>query len=156
MLPVGLDRHTPSILTAADSVSLSPAPTLGLYQGLRKAESSLLCQLRTERIGLRAFLSQRKVPGFESATCQRCFLSEETPFHIICECPSVSSISRTQLSSAIGEEVTFWTKEKLRQALSDKGLSRVILRWFLQTNRLPEYRLAVSLSNGGSLNSEEE
>ena len=36
---------------------------LARYQGLRKHESSLLIQVRTGKVGLRAFLFEKKVPG---------------------------------------------------------------------------------------------
>ena len=42
---------------------------LKLHEGLRKAESTLLTQARTGRIGLAQFLYTRKVLGFYTATC---------------------------------------------------------------------------------------
>jgi hypothetical protein len=42
---------------------------LKLHEGLRKAESALLTQARTGRIGLAKFLYRRSVPGFTTATC---------------------------------------------------------------------------------------
>ena len=40
---------------------------LKLHSGLKKAESSVLVQARTGRIGLARFLYSRKVPGIQSA-----------------------------------------------------------------------------------------
>jgi len=45
------------------------AQVLKLHEELRKAESALLTQARTKRIGLAEFLHRRKVPGFVTATC---------------------------------------------------------------------------------------
>ena len=45
---------------------------LKLHSRLRKAESSVLVQARTGRIGLARFLFNHKVPGVESAKC-RCW-----------------------------------------------------------------------------------
>ena len=42
---------------------------LRLYESLAKTEAAVLCQARTENIGLRAFLFRRGVPGIASPTC---------------------------------------------------------------------------------------
>ena len=39
-----------------------------LHEGLNKATSALITQIRTEKIGLNAFLTDRKVPGY-TAKC---------------------------------------------------------------------------------------
>jgi hypothetical protein len=49
---------------------------LKLHTGLREAESSVLVQTRTSRMGLAKFLYNHKVPGIESAKC-RCGAGEE-------------------------------------------------------------------------------
>lgn len=51
---------------------------LRLHAGLRKAESFVLVQACTGRIGLAKFLYNRKVPGKLSIQC-RCGPGEETP-----------------------------------------------------------------------------
>jgi hypothetical protein len=51
---------------------------LKLHSGLRKAESSVLVQARTGRIGLAKFFYNRKVLGVLTAQC-RCRAGEETP-----------------------------------------------------------------------------
>jgi hypothetical protein len=58
---------------------------LKLHSGLRKAESSVLVQARTGRMGLAKFLYNRKVPGVLTAQC-RCRAGEETPRHITLFC----------------------------------------------------------------------
>ena len=58
---------------------------LKLHEGLRKAESALLTQARTGRIGLAKFLYERSVPGFTTATCQ-CRAGHETPRHMALFC----------------------------------------------------------------------
>ena len=54
---------------------------LKLHSRLRKAESSVLVQARTGRIGLARFLFNHKESGIESAKC-RCRAGEETPLHM--------------------------------------------------------------------------
>jgi len=50
---------------------------LKLHSGLRKAESSVLVQARTGRIGLAKFLYKYRVPSVLTAQC-RCGAGEET------------------------------------------------------------------------------
>src|SRR4029077_5635185 len=71
----------------ADESSDKP-PTkdrLGLHKGLRKAESSLLVQMRTRKIGLRAFLFERQVPDIASPICF-CGDGRETATHVAAYC----------------------------------------------------------------------
>jgi hypothetical protein len=42
---------------------------LRIYEGLTKAQSSILCQARTGKIGLRAFLFSRRVPDVDTPIC---------------------------------------------------------------------------------------
>jgi hypothetical protein len=58
---------------------------LKLHSGLRKAESAVLVQARTGRIGLARFLYSRKALGVLSAQC-RCRAGEETPRHMAIYC----------------------------------------------------------------------
>jgi hypothetical protein len=64
---------------------------LKLHKKLRKAESSLLTQIWTGRIGLAAFLNKTRVPGYETPTCQ-CGQARETATHIIVHCSRFSEI----------------------------------------------------------------
>lgn len=56
-----------------------------LHQGLGKAESSLAIQLRTEKIGLVAFLHARRVPDVFSPACQ-CGWRRQDPKHVVIFC----------------------------------------------------------------------
>src|SRR5438045_6706528 len=59
---------------------------LKTHKDLRKAESAVLTQIRTGRIGLAAFLNKVRVPDFPSPQC-RCGQAQETAAHIILHCP---------------------------------------------------------------------
>jgi ribonuclease HI len=58
--------------------------TLAYWSGLRKATASILMQLRTGRIGLRAYLN--RINRSDSARCD-CDLGNQTVNHILLECP---------------------------------------------------------------------
>src|SRR5216117_4214374 len=53
--------------------------------GLRKHESSVLIQMRTRKIGLRAFLHQRRVPEVLTPGCS-CGDAPEMPEHLLLSC----------------------------------------------------------------------
>ena len=60
--------------------------SLRLCAGLSKAQSSILTQMRTGKIGLATFLCRRQVPGFPTpAFC--CGAQWETAKHVVLECP---------------------------------------------------------------------
>ena len=55
---------------------------LRLRGGLSKAQSSILTQVRTGKIGLAAFLCKRRVPGFPTPACG-CGAQWETARHVV-------------------------------------------------------------------------
>ena len=59
---------------------------LRLHTGLPKPHSSLLTQLRTEKISLAGFLHTCRVPGFESPACP-CGWQQKTAKHVVLDCP---------------------------------------------------------------------
>lgn len=61
-----------------------------LHEGFCKAESALAIQLRTEKIGLAAFLYGRRVPGVLYPACQ-CGWRRQDPKHIVMFCPDHAS-----------------------------------------------------------------
>ena len=58
---------------------------LRLYERLSKAEGSALCQVCTEKIGLRRFLIRRKVPGVASPACP-CRRGDQIAAHLFTKC----------------------------------------------------------------------
>ena len=102
------------------------------HKGLTKAESSLLTQAQTGHIGLNAYLAQRRVPGVSPA--YRCGAEAETFDHIVLDCPQ---IDRIKLPAKVPQ-----TAVELATALKGTQTARPLLRWFIQSGRLPEYRLA--------------
>jgi hypothetical protein len=125
---------------AADTATFDGS-ILNLHRDLRKAESSILIQIRTGKVGLRAFLFRRKVPGIESPNCLHC-PTPETAFHVIVECPAEEE-SRAALAEALGEDLLWWTPTRLREAYHNPSQAILIARWLIRSGRLPEYRLAL-------------
>ncbi|PQE15358.1 reverse transcriptase protein [Rutstroemia sp. NJR-2017a WRK4] len=73
---------------------LADLAVLKLYRQLKKAESAILIQMRTGRIGLAHFLSTAKVPDFPTKQCQ-CWHGWETPRHVLLQYIVPSRISST-------------------------------------------------------------
>lgn len=98
---------------------------------LRKAESSALVQARTGKIGLRAFLFQRKVPGVPTPLCD-CGGAPETVGHLLEGCEA------HRPPPGLG------TRRELEQKIVRGQNARPVLRWLM--GRLPEYRVALGLT----------
>ena len=111
----------------------TPGKALKAHNDLTKAESSLLVQARTGKIGLRQFLFQRRVPGVATPLCE-CGGAEETVAYALEGCfefPEGLDLQRKE-----GPVSTLLTR--LQEGIG----VRPILRWLM--GRLPEYRLAAA------------
>ena len=105
---------------------------LRLYKNLAKAEGAALCQARTEKIGLRAFLFKRKVPGVVTPTCQ-CGRGAQTAAHLFYECAD----SRSQPLRALG----YTSAEGIGRGLSHPDTAPVLARALVQSGWLPQFRV---------------
>ena len=121
--------------TPADRRSLVHGNLLGrtrLHRQLRKAESSVAIQMRTEKIGLAEFLYKRHVPGVETASCT-CGWRSQNVKHVLLHC-----------SKHDGREVMFREagSNDLRIILTtEKGL-RAATRWMIRCGLLGQFSLA--------------
>ena len=60
---------------------------------MSRAQSSLVVQLRTGKIGFRAFLHKMRVPGFDDPLCKECEEGKEmTVEHVLMECPKWTTL----------------------------------------------------------------
>jgi Reverse transcriptase (RNA-dependent DNA polymerase)/Endonuclease-reverse transcriptase len=107
--------------------------------GLKKHESSLLTQIRTGKVGLRAFLFQRRVPNVATPLC-RCGNGEETPAHIAVFCPELEE-ERRELRAILAPQALLTTRD-FAGATGDPARASAMVKWLLATGRFPEYRLA--------------
>jgi hypothetical protein len=82
----GRKASWPESITALNQPSQSG---LKLYSQLKKAESSVLFQARTGRIGLRQFLASVRVPGVKSEECLY-EKGKETAEHVLLHCDNTS------------------------------------------------------------------
>lgn len=138
-------RHGAVVTTADKPPS---GDTLSLHDGLAKSESSLLIQMRTECIGLNAFLFERRVPGADPG-CE-CGQAQETVKHIIGFCP-LRQTERLRLRERLGHD-------SVERALSGKHAGTVA-KWFMDLGRIKHYDLArrlVETWTAGRARDEEE
>jgi hypothetical protein len=109
--------------------SFHPQPTqkaLKLYKNRAKPFSSILIQLRTEKIGLNGFLKRARVPNIE-ALCE-CKEAEETVEHFLFKC------SRWNEQRAI-----LGGLKTIREALGERENSEKVVKYLLATGRLEQY-----------------
>jgi len=115
--------------------------TLELHTGLRKAESALLVQARTGRIGLAQFLNSRRVPGYETAKC-RCLGGHETPRHMTQYCV-IEGPRRSELRDRAGRVQAYPTLVGTKQG------AKKFVRWMMVSGRLGQFSLARRLLFSG-------
>jgi hypothetical protein len=109
------------------------------HRHLLKHESSLLTQIRTGKVGLRAFLFERKVPDVASPRCP-CGEAPETAAHLALDCRDLVQ-QREELRRLIAPKA-MRTYRDFATATAKKKSARTLVRWLLSTGRFPEFRLA--------------
>jgi len=102
---------------------------------LQKAESSVLSQARTGRIGLARFLYNRKVPGIQSAQRRR-RAREETPHHMELYC-----------TKEVGRRLSLRTNGRVncQQLIETASGAKRLARWLICSGCLGQFSLAKSL-----------
>jgi hypothetical protein len=132
--PPGLDRVIPGDTPPT-------AKTLELHKNLQKAESALLVQIHTGKIGLAQFLHSRRVPGHPTANCVYSG-GHKTPRHMALYCTQERH-RRHELKDSCRRiqvyPVLVGTKE------GSKGLVQWIILW----GRLGQFSLARHLLYSG-------
>ena len=109
------------------------------HKGLKKHESSLLTQIRTGKVGLRAFLFSRKVPEVNTPLCP-CGRGEETPAHLVIHCSGLTE-ERERLRRELAPHA-LRTSRDFAAITADRNRAPIVVKWLLATGRFPEFRLA--------------
>ena len=115
--------------------TLPSKKVLGLHSN-HKPTNSLLIQLRTEKIGLRAFLHLRKVPGYEHEGGNVCECKEafQTAKHVLLQCP-IWRQQRRQMQLEGGEAKT----RDIQTLLTDRSVVGLAVRFMASTGVLKQY-----------------
>lgn len=130
------DRWKETRGSRAEILELPPdKKRLTLHKSLHKAESSILTQILTGKIGLAAFLYRRKVPGVESPNCA-CGWAEESPKHVLLHCPRYADRRRQLMNQG---------RLDLEWLLKDEEGVRRVTRWWLKVGVCDQFRLAKTL-----------
>lgn len=101
-----------------------------LYAGLSKAESTALFLMRSEIIGLNAWLASIQVPDINPA-CP-CGWHAQNVRHILLHCPRYA---RTDLLLNCGSE-------RLSEILSQPACAKHAARWLIQSGAMEQFRVA--------------
>jgi hypothetical protein len=110
-----------------------------LHQACTKAESAMVTLLRTERIGLRAFLFKQRVPGTGSPLCP-CGNGNQTAKHMLIHCANLAP-ARRALFDATGTT-------SFEVMLSDPLKARAAAKWAISNKILEQFRLVEAETRG--------
>jgi hypothetical protein len=100
-----------------------------LYTGLTKAEATALFLMRTEVIGLNAWLASIQVPGIQ-ALCP-CGQTAQTVRHVVLHCPRHN---RQQLLERCGTE-------RLDEILSRPASAAHAARWLIASGAMEQFKV---------------
>jgi hypothetical protein len=135
-------RHPRTLPEPADTTADFGPRALRRHKGLRKHESATLTQIRTGKIGFRAFLSERRVPGIATPLCPY-GTGPETPEYIIIHCTDLQQ-ERLGLKS-IGRHSPR-TRRDLAEASRHLSTAGALAKWILRIGRLREFRLVEQIA----------
>jgi ribonuclease HI len=114
----------------------TPKPThkvLRLHEKRSKRHSSLLIQMRTEKIGLKDFLYQRGVPEITNPQCA-CGEGRQTVMHVLMRCRTFNDLRRQELSGIPG-------RRDLRAILNERKAATKAINFMEQTQILGQFRI---------------
>lgn len=108
---------------------------MNLHQSTSRAYSSLIIQMRTGKIGLRQFLHQRGVPGFDSGTCD-CNQGQQTVKHVLLVCRTHKDLRLTFQTRGNGR--SHWTTN-LKAMLSNRATAIKAAQFMIATRLLGQF-----------------
>ena len=95
--------------------------------------------MRTEVIGLRKYLRDRRVPDILSGRCE-CGTGAETVKHILLYCP-LEAEARAELRAAIGQPLTVGNTIGGPGKKGESG-AHAAVKWLLRRGRIPQFALS--------------
>ena len=112
-------------------MSLRGTPS-NLHRNLKRAQSSIAIQIRSEHIGLKSYLYRRKVPGVDNPRCP-CGYPSENVKHAVMACPL-----RVKGRADVWRKATIRSFEAMMN--DPKDLAR-ITQWILDQEWFEQFRL---------------
>jgi len=134
--------------TSASTKRLIAAPSkrsLKVYEGLRKGHSSVLMQMRTERIGLNHFLY--KIGIMESDRCG-CDEGSQTPRHILLECRMLRGLRREMWQRI--DRLRLERREDLDTLLNEPRAARYVADFMIKAGLLGQFQAVEPLNESQS------
>jgi hypothetical protein len=106
--------------------------SLDLYIDRSKVISSIIIQLRSQKIGLQGFLHHQKVPGIENPLCPFCQHEDESVKHFLLKCTQWN----TQRALYLGP----YSDKRLDIVLGTKEGTIRAARFLIATKRLEQFK----------------
>ena len=120
---------------------ITPKPTkriLKLHRGLKKWASSLLVQMRTQKIGLNSFLFGRRVSGFETPDCP-CGRGLQDVRHVLWNCTRWRRKRRALWKDEMTKPGWWFALTDLGVLLNNPTLARKAVIFMADTGLLGQY-----------------
>jgi hypothetical protein len=139
----GREREASCLANGFATGAVPDPRNLRVYEGLQKAESSVVFQLRTGVIGLNHFLKKMRVPGVDSELCE-CGSGPETGKHVVIHC-SLYEDRRRSLENPVDWQVHYGDLVGSLLGASGGPGARRLARWMIQLGRISQFSLASRL-----------